>query len=225
MSDVIGPDGSHVNRNNNAYTNVLAAYNLYFAEFAACYCELSDHDTDSFFKLARSIELPHANDTDYTPAFDGFLPETPTREADTILLSYPLQYPMNETTQRNNLRIYAANLAGTNLPSTTFAVQNIARLGIGEIPTTVQFERSYRPYVRSSFKLWTQYDDPGNRIVVRNHVSGAGAFLQQIINGYAGIRLRDDGLLIQGTALPPGATRLVLNGKFGQLKFNREIWF
>lgn len=94
--------------------------------------------------------------------------------------------------------------------STTYSIQNIVRLGLGVTPTIAQFEESFVPFVRSEFQLWSQY--VGSSLVNRNHVAGSGAFLQQIINGFAGIRLLEDGLLISNVELPPGTTRLMLNG-------------
>lgn len=189
----------------------MAATNLYFAEFAACFCNSTDHNTDNYFKIARSIALPYSNENDYTPAFDGFYATTRTRQADTIHLRYPLNYQLNETTHRNNLRVYAANLVLNNVPSTTYAVQNIVRLSLGEIPTDKQFSRSHEPYTEGDFKQWKQ--SVGDDIVVRNHVAGAAGFLQQILNGYAGIKVQDDGLVVENAVLPPGTRRLTLNGK------------
>lgn len=208
--DIIGPDVSQQRHTNNAYTNVLAATNLFFAEFAACVCKPDNHQTDAYYKLARSIALPHVNESDFTPAYDGYQAATSTQEAETILLRYPLNYPLNESTHRNNLRAYAANLERSNVPSTTYAVQNIVRLSLAEIPTAEQFTRSYEPYVRGDFKQWSHF--VGAEIVVRNHVSGAAGFLQQILNGYAGIKVTDDGLVVEKAVLPPGASVLTLNG-------------
>lgn len=188
----------------------MAATNLYFAEFAACVCNSSDHDKDSYYKLARSLALSYLNETNLTPAYEGMLFSTPFREAETILLRYPLNYELNETTHLNNLRVYAANLQLSNVPSTTYAVQNIVRLSLGDTPTAQQFTRTYETYVRGDFKQWSQL--AGNEIVVRNHVAGAAGFLQQILNGYAGIKVQDDGLVVEKAVLPPGATKLILNG-------------
>lgn len=131
-----------------------------------------------------------------------------TNEAETILLNYPLNYPLNVSTHRNNLGLYEVAESGSQ--STTYAVQNIVRLGLGETLTVAQFEESFVPFLRSEFQLWSQYRS--NDLASRNHVAGAGAFLQQIINGFAGIRLLDDGLVISNVQLPPGTNRLMLNG-------------
>lgn len=189
----------------------MASTNLFFAEFAACFCNYSNHEAGSFNKLARSIALPYDSQTDYTPAHNVFKASTRTKEADTILLRYPLNYQLNDTVHRNNLRVYAANLDRIGAPSTTYAVQNIVRLSLGDVPTEEQFVRSYEPYVRGDFKQWTQW--LGEEIVVRNHVAGAGGFLQQILIGYAGIRELEDGLVVEKAVLPLGATKLIVNGE------------
>lgn len=45
-----------------------------------------------------------------------------------------------------------------------------------------------------------------------NFLPGMGAFLQSIIYGFAGIRIRPDRLEVHNPVPPPGATRLLLHG-------------
>lgn len=180
--------------------------------FAACHCSATAYTPkpDLYLNQARSIQLPHLSASDVTPLFQDFSFDSTNTisEAEIILLNYPLNFPLNSSTHRNNLRSYEVTQAGA--PSTTYAVQNIVRLGLAETPTLAQFEQSFVPFVRSEFQLWSEFN--GNTLVNRNHVAGAGGFLQQIINGFAGIRLLDDGLVISNVQLPPGTTRLMLNG-------------
>lgn len=45
-----------------------------------------------------------------------------------------------------------------------------------------------------------------------NFLTGAGGFLQSVINGYAGLKLRLDGLYIERPQLPEGVQFLSLTG-------------
>lgn len=99
IKGVMGPDEDHSPINNNAYTNVVAAYNLFFGEFASCICRsvlgLSAYAVfDKWSQIGRSIVLPYDAEKDYVPQFDGYNDSISIKQADAILLTYPLQYPL-----------------------------------------------------------------------------------------------------------------------------------
>lgn len=213
---ITGPDATARNVSNNAYTNVLAANALFFGEFSSCLCETpvpSSHGTQhTWYSVARSIALGQSSaaDGDYTLAEDGFRAgERQIGEADTVLISYPLHYPLNASTHLNNVAVAEAGLP-LRQPSMTYAVHNIVRLGLGRVPTTTEFERTYGSYVRGPFYVWTA--DALNETALQPRVSAAAAFVQQLLNGYAGIRLHADRLEVALTALPPSVTRLTVSG-------------
>ena len=81
----MGPDEDHYNVTNNVYTNVIAAINLYFGDFAACSCkeELKDVDADNYDE-----------EKDFHPQFEGY-EGAEIKQADVVLIGYPLQFPMN----------------------------------------------------------------------------------------------------------------------------------
>jgi trehalose/maltose hydrolase-like predicted phosphorylase len=69
------------------------------------------------------------------------------------------------------------------------------------LPTT------YQPYLRGPFHVLAE--QPSNDAI--NFVTGAGAFLQQVIYGYTGLRLEEGGLrACFKPMLPAGIRRLVL---------------
>lgn len=98
---VMGPDEDIWNVTNNAFTNVNAAINMYFGDFAECACidfvkgDTSDY-TD-FAKIAKSLKLVYDEEKDYHPQFEGFNDTTAViKQADAVLLGFPLQFPMKE---------------------------------------------------------------------------------------------------------------------------------
>lgn len=100
IRDVMGPDEDHSPISNNAYTNVIAGYNLYFGEFASCICRsvLNNEQyeiMDKWSKIAKSLTLLYDKTENYNPQYEGYDPSTLIKQADTILLGYPLQYPMD----------------------------------------------------------------------------------------------------------------------------------
>lgn len=96
----MGPDEDHWDVNNNAYTNVIAAMNLNFGEFASCVCNktlnVSKVEAEGFAKIARKINLIYDQKNDYHPQHDGYKLGTTIKQADAVLLGYPLQYKMKE---------------------------------------------------------------------------------------------------------------------------------
>ena len=94
----MGPDEDHHDIDNNAYTNVNAAYNLNFGAFAACVCQndfrLSKADYENFEKIANSLAVLYDAERDYHPQYEGYAGED-IKQADTVLLGFPLQLPMN----------------------------------------------------------------------------------------------------------------------------------
>lgn len=96
--DVMGPDEDHHDIDNNVYTNVNAAINLYFGDFAGCACKdvlkVTEADYENFVKIAKSLKLLYDNERDFHPQFEGYDGEE-IKQADVVLIGYPLQFPMD----------------------------------------------------------------------------------------------------------------------------------
>lgn len=95
----MGPDEDQFIVDNNAYTNVIAAINLYFGDFAGCSCKdvlgVSNADYEKFAKIARSLTLLYDEENDLHPQFEGYAGQE-IKQADVALLGYPLLLRMNE---------------------------------------------------------------------------------------------------------------------------------
>lgn len=91
----MGPDEDHHDIDNNVYTNVIAAINLYLGDFAGCHCKdvLNPHDYEKFEKIARRLTLLYDEEKDFHPQYEGYDGEN-IKQADAVLLGYPLQLPM-----------------------------------------------------------------------------------------------------------------------------------
>ncbi|KAL7044782.1 hypothetical protein ACKWTF_002049 [Chironomus riparius] len=213
IRNVMGPDEDHHDIDNNGYTNVIAAFNLYFGDFAGCHCKnvlnISDNDYKRFEKIAKSLTLLYDKENDRHPQYEGYAGEN-IKQADTVMLGYPLQLPMNASTKRNDLEYYD-NKTRENGPAMTWAIHTIGFLDLEDQNTAAKyFERSYSLYTRAPFNAWSEAipDQPA----AGNFITGAGGFLQSVINGYAGIRLNFDNLVITKSYLPANSSKLTLNG-------------
>lgn len=183
--------------------------------YANCLCNqlapaIYSSPTTNWSTLASSIKLLYDAEKNYMPQYDGYTPDMEIKQADVVLLAYPLQYRMNVTTKRNNLNIYA-NVTRATGPAMTWSMHALGHLDIGETPNESLFNSTHLPYIRWPFYTWNEYVN-GVRNGAENFITGAGGFLQLIIYGYAGIRLNTDALIINGAQLPPRTTRLYLNG-------------
>lgn len=100
----------------------------------------------------------------------------------------------------------------------TWAMHVIGHLELNELnEASVMFERSYKPYIREPFNVWSEAPPGTNG--AGNFITGAGGFLQSIINGYGGVRLHFDRLEITKTLVPPGTTNLTFNGNIHFQKY------
>ncbi|KAG5684457.1 hypothetical protein PVAND_013691 [Polypedilum vanderplanki] len=214
IRNVMGPDEDHHDIDNNVYTNVNAAINLYFGDFAGCACRevlgiSSENEYKNFSMIAKSLTLLYDKEADFHPQFEGYNGEE-IKQADVVLLGYPLQFPMNAETKRNDL-LYYDNKTRSTGPAMTWGVHTIGFLDIKDETLAAKFfERSYTVYTHKPFNVWSE-NQPGTP-GAGNFITGAGGFLQSVINGYAGIRLHFDYLSITNFYTPVNSSALVLNG-------------
>ncbi|XP_029709504.2 protein-glucosylgalactosylhydroxylysine glucosidase-like [Aedes albopictus] len=223
---VTGPDTMNQNVTNNVFTNVVAANNLFLGDYAGCICKsllgIKDEELDEMVRTARSLHLMYDSDNDFNPEFEGYTVGQSIAEADAVLLAYPLNLLMENSTKRHNLNTYGPVTAASS-SAMTWSMHTIGWLELDE-PTLAaeNLRRSYQPYLRPPFNVWNQgsTEFPG----ASNYVSGAASFLHAIINGYAGIRLRDKEMVINRPRLPPGTTRLLIPQiNFNRFRFSLEV--
>ena len=94
-------------------------------------------------------------------------------------------------------------------PAMTWAIHTIGFLDLNDKADAGKlFERSYSLYTREPFKVWNEAITGG----AGNFITGAGGFLQSVINGYGGVRLHFDRLTISNFYVPPYSSALEFNG-------------
>uniref|UniRef100_A0A182TBK2 Glycoside hydrolase family 65 central catalytic domain-containing protein n=1 Tax=Anopheles maculatus TaxID=74869 RepID=A0A182TBK2_9DIPT len=193
----MGPDEDHENVTNNAYTNVVAGYALYFGDFVSCICG-DDVTAKNWTRIARQIKLLYDEIGDFHIQYEGYLASTKIKQADAVLLGYPLLYPvMRPYTLWNDLRIYEPVTRSTG-PAMSWSMYAINHLDIVNYrDAATNFNRSYLPYTRGPFHVWHELQQPGPG-GAQNFITGAGGFLQAVLFGYAGFRVYLDRLEIRG---------------------------
>jgi trehalose/maltose hydrolase-like predicted phosphorylase len=208
---VMPPDEDNRPVDNNPYTNIGAGYAIFFAKYAECLCNGNMQPVpQAWLDLASSLKLLYDETNDYHPEFEGYQFGTEIKQADVVLIGFPQQYDMPASTRRNDLLIYE-NVTRSDGPAMTWAMHTIGFLDLeDEEKAGEMFQRSYKPYVREPFKIWTEAQPPTLGAI--NFITGMGGFLQSVISGYGGYRLYPEKIVFKKPKLPPGTTELRVRG-------------
>ncbi|XP_017476071.1 PREDICTED: acid trehalase-like protein 1 [Rhagoletis zephyria] len=226
IKDVMGPDEDHSDVTDNVYTNVVVKTALEFAGFARSKCVKSATLPDIWLDIAERMTILYDKELDYHPQHLGYESDEIVKQADVILLGYPLQYAMSNTTRLNDLNTYE-RVTRESGPAMSWAMFAINFLDVNELDkASTYFQKGYREYVRPEFKVWSE-----NKIGYEgsaNFLTGIGGFLQTVINGYGGIRYRLDGhqslMVIQKLHSIPTTEGFTINGlKFARSKFSLKV--
>ena len=160
------------------YTNVLASYSIFFAkynniivisgklrtltEYSITYrhaeCECGQHMTsgsipDEWLEIARQLKVPYDEDLKYHPEYDGYELGEKIKQADVVLLGFPIMYVKDPTDRKNDLQFYE-NVTRENGPAMTWSMHAIGHLEIGEESRAEELlNRSYQPYLVEPFKV------------------------------------------------------------------------
>lgn len=203
-------------------------WKIYLFRFAECLCEdknssenwtaasgeekqnIYNARVDTWTETARKIKILYDPTHDYHPQYEGFDLGTEIKQADTVLVGYPLMFSMNQSTRTNDLKIYGDATRGTG-PAMSNSMYAINYLDIDDIEAgNEMFLKSYQPYLRQPFNVWSEVAEGESGAT--NFITGAGGFLQTILNGFLGIRVRLNHLEIRRLRLPRSLTKLQFNG-------------
>ena len=205
IQKVVSVDEGLIGISNDSYTNAVAKRNLEIALGASRVLGMPENP--EWKKVATGLFIPYNEAEKFHPSYEN-APEK-TLGSVVPLLSYPLELPMSEEAKRNNLSHAVtrqdAEGMGAMMGGTLFPV--IA----AEVGDRKLFDRlipmTYKGFLRPPFDALAE--TPTNKAT--NFVTGAGGFLQQVIFGYTGLRLNENGLTKRfEPMLPSGVTRLNL---------------
>ncbi|CAF4003319.1 unnamed protein product [Rotaria magnacalcarata] len=203
-------------KNNSVFTNAVASYSIQLAHRVSCITKkvVPQHWLD----IAFNLYFPFDNATQTHLEYDGFdLKNTIIKQADAVLLGFPLMWPMNKEVRRNDLLFYEP-LTRASGPAMTWSMHTIGFLELNDLDKAQQFfRRAYETYVQPPYNIWTEIPESLGAV---NFITGAGGFLQAVIFGYGGIRLTLDQLeVMPPPRLPNQAEKLIFHG----LKYHGSI--
>ncbi len=218
---VLSPDETAGVVNDDAYTNGVVQANLRAAISAAkTLGQTADPRWTAiadglYFPADKSRSIPAENAAPMTDRFSA-------KQADTLLLIYPLNKPFDPQTAGRMLDFYTAHTI-KNGPAMTGSMQAIvaAKLGRGQASLD-QFHDSYRPFERGPWDAFSE-KRTSNRVYF---CTGMGGCLQSVLYGFAGLQVVEAGQKGAGTKiagdgsaalyadphLPPGWGGLTVKG-------------
>jgi trehalose/maltose hydrolase-like predicted phosphorylase len=213
IKNVVSVSEGLIGVSDDAYTNAVARKNLEIASLASK--RLGDAADPRWEQVAAKLHMPYDSVSEFFRTYEG-APDSTLGDV-TPLLAYPLGVPMSERAKRAQLEQAARRLLaegpGAMMGSTLLSV-DAAELGDRALIDSL-LPHSYQGHLKGPFLMLSE--TPSNDAV--NFVTGAGGFLQQVIYGYTGLRLRDGGLEPAFPAiLPSKITRLALRNVYSRGK-------
>jgi trehalose/maltose hydrolase-like predicted phosphorylase len=217
--------------NNETYTNSIAKINLELAVKVGK--TLNKEINPEWQKISEKMFIPYNKEKEYHPTFEGAdAGEGATELWSSVvnLLSYPLQIEMSKNAKRNNL-LHAVKSLGESgagaMMGTNFVPIIAAELGMDSLFNAI-IKNTLYGYLRPPFNVLAE-THTNNSI---NFITGAGSFLQQVIFGYAGLRITEEGLVEKyEPMLPENVKSLTLKNftvggeKFDIVAENKKLRF
>ncbi|WP_405195613.1 glycosyl hydrolase family 95 catalytic domain-containing protein [Streptomyces anulatus] len=199
VNDVAGPDEYSNGVDDGVFTNAVAATALRNATRAARI--LGRSAPAAWSKVADHLRIPYDAEKKVFLQYAGYNGST-IKQADTVLLTYPLEWPMEPGAAAATLDYYAAR-TDPDGPAMTDSVHAIDAAETGEpgCSTYTYLQRSVRPFMRGPYELFSEArgeksgaEDPLSGFPAEDFLTGKGGFLQVFTHGLTGLRLREDGV-------------------------------
>lgn len=188
LRGVMPPDEYHAGVDNSVYTNALVQSSLRFA--AALAQDLGLPVPDRWLEVADGIKVPFDPERNFHPEFDGYEPGEEVKQADVVLLGYPVPFPLPPDVRRRNLEIYEAATSSQG-PAMTWSMFAVGWMELKDLARAQGLlDRSFAN-ITEPFKVWTENADGSGAV---NFLTGMGGFLQALLFGCTGFRVTRAGL-------------------------------
>lgn len=203
IDDVTGPDEYTSGVDDESATNAGAIIALQDAVAAAKALHIAPDP--SWSDVASNIYIATSPDGTH-PEYAGYTGQS-TKQADTVLMTYPFGYVTDNAVAAADLDRYipVTDPGGPAMTASVEAVIAAQTQQPGCLDYTL-FQDSYQPFVRGSYDQFneTQYLTPsgGQSNPAFDFATGAGGFLQTFTYGFAGVRWNPGALTLDPT-LPP----------------------
>eukprot|EP00708_Paratrimastix_pyriformis_P002178 GAFH01000918.1.p1 GENE.GAFH01000918.1~~GAFH01000918.1.p1 ORF type:complete len:739 (+),score=218.98 GAFH01000918.1:40-2256(+) len=201
VDGVIPPDEYVENVNNSAYTNAAMQVALRWIVEAAHL--VGEKPAPEWTTIADNIYIPYDPTTMVHPEYDGY-DGRQIKQADVIMMPYPLGFDMSAASRRADLLRYV-NVTDPKGPAMTFAMETIGFIDLDDAESAARYFPQAYANIHPPFGVWTETPTDG----AVNFITGAGGFLQSMLNGYGGMRVRPTGMRFR-PRLPPDTDAITM---------------
>ncbi|XP_069713269.1 protein-glucosylgalactosylhydroxylysine glucosidase [Phaenicophaeus curvirostris] len=205
IKGVMPPDEYHSRVDNSVYTNAVAQRSLKFAADVAR--DFFVPVPEQWVDCAEKVKVPFDAERKYHPEYDGYSPGEPVKQADVVLLGYPLMLPMSPEVRRNDLEMYEP-VTERHGPAMTWSMFAVGWLELKEVQRAQSQLNKCFGNITEPFKIWVENSDGSGAV---NFLTGMGGFLQAVLFGYTGFRITKTGLRFN-PALPQDIDKLKITG-------------
>eukprot|EP01031_Cornospumella_fuschlensis_P033191 gene33192-40158_t len=204
INGVIPPDEYVDHVNDSVYTNYVARLALQATIKAAAVLNTTCDRCATYQAVAEGLVMLFDETLQVHPEYAGY-PGNLVKQADVVLLHYPLGMEMPASVQLNDLEYYSSRTDPKG-PAMTWGMHCVGYLDLQQFDRAAQFfNMSFQDNMHAPLMVWTETPE-GNAV---NFITGAGGFLQTMIMGYPGLRIDDQGLNATPACIP-GATFIKL---------------
>lgn len=113
---------------------------------------MSESVPNEWLEIARKLKHPFDYVHNYHLEFDGYTMGEMIKQADVVLLGYPIMHVTDPVVRKNDLEIYE-NVTRLDGPAMTWSMHAIGHLELNEeAKAEVLLNRSYQPYIVEPFK-------------------------------------------------------------------------
>jgi trehalose/maltose hydrolase-like predicted phosphorylase len=223
---IMGPDEYHGDVTDSVYCNVVAQFSIRYANTLAPLVPGKVANASQAM-IADKLVIEYDEAKQYHPEYRGYARGTKVKQADTILLGYPLMYPMSDQVKANDLEYYAS-VMDPDGPAMTWSMLAIGYLDLQQYEkAATYFAKGYALNSLGPYRFWHEVRGGGG---ATNFITGAGGFVQSLWAGYGGLRIDANSTLkVVRPRPPPDCTGMKLRsfhflGHRLHFDINLESW-
>jgi len=185
---VLPPDETAGVVDDDSYTNAMVRYNLRAAAIAAA--KLGQTPDPQWKTIASKLVIPQDKERGIPSEHSvPFKDQNKAKQADALLMLWPLEEPYDDATAGKMLDFYAAHTMKSG-PAMTAGIHAVVASRLGRSDQALDYYRdSYRPFMRGS---WDAFSEKRSTNTVY-FLTGMAASLNSIYYGFAGLQVRLNG--------------------------------
>ncbi|KAI5798413.1 glycosyl hydrolase family 65 central catalytic domain-containing protein [Pyronema domesticum] len=229
VNNMTDPDEYANHIDNGAFTNAGVKVIMGIAQQAAGIMGLSA--PAKWADVEKNMFIPYNTDAGIIPEYAQMNGSVEIKQADVVLVNYPLEFRLNETQALNDLDFYA-RAQSPDGPAMTWAMFAIGALDLSPhgCASWTYFLYASQPYLRQPYYQFSEQiiDDiyaNGNTNPAFTFLTGHGGFLQIPTHGFTGYRPRLDAFYLDPSLPPQLEQGVIIKGmKHQGASFNVHVF-